>query len=146
MIPHRSVETRAVLEASPAQVWAVLTDVEGYARWSPDFRFSGVLDEGRGVILRLRVAGLPLVLPVRVARRRRERELSWAGGPPGLVRGHHYLELRPVPDEPDKTELIHGERFDGLALPLLWPVLGPRLEQLYAEINAGLAEEVRRRG
>ena len=82
---------------------------------------------------------VPVVVPVRGSVTEPGRELCWIGGPWGVLRGRHYFELRELDAG---TELIHGERFEGLLLPLLWPRMEGELDRLYGGINEALAAYV----
>ncbi len=47
MAPAREVTTSITIDATPAQVWAVLTDTASYATWNPDKRLVGRLEPGQ---------------------------------------------------------------------------------------------------
>jgi len=132
--------TRIVIAAPPTAVWEALSDVRNHGRWNPAVRLSPWRGEplraGRRAWLSLKLFKVPLIVPVLVEVAEPDRELRWAGGPWGLLRGRHYFELRELDGA---TELIHGERFEGLLLPLLWPLLAGELDRLYRSINEALA-------
>lgn len=144
-IPRRTTHTRVLIRASSERVWDALADVAAYPRWNPLLKlrpWRGTdLREGGRAWLQLDLLPIPILIPVVIEVASPKRELCWRGGPPGLLRGRHYFELRTTLDG-DETELIHGERFDGLLLPLLWPLMAPQLERLYTDVNAALADYV----
>lgn len=139
-LPARSIETRVVLDAPRDEVWAVLMDVERYPSWNPGLRFPVPFELGARVVMRINLGPMAVPIPVKIASLEPPHRLSWRGGPPGLMEGHHYFELHPLLDDPNRTELIHGERFTGLLTPVLWPLLQRRLQPMYRAINDGLRE------
>lgn len=140
---RQTTRTRIVIAASPTEVWDALIDIDSYARWNPMLRLrpwrGDALVVGRRSWLSLISFPLPVVVPVRVEVAEPGRELCWIGGPWGVLRGRHYFELRELGEG---TELIHGERFEGLLLPLLWPRMEGELDRLYGGINEALAAYV----
>lgn len=146
-MPSKHVETRVIVDATPEQVYAILTDFEAYPRWCRQLRPKLGGDEHAGVRagtrLWLQVRPSPLPIPCRLEVTDRGRELRWVGGPPGLLYGSHYFELRAVPGEPGKTEVVHAETFSGLLVPLLWPLMEGQLHRLYEGMNRGLAARTR---
>jgi len=141
----KHVETRIIVDASPARVYEVLTDFGAYPSWcrqlSLRLRDGGGLRPGARAWLFVKPSPLPV--PCRIVVTEEGRELRWIGGPRGLIHGSHSFELRPVDGEPDKTELVHAETFTGLLVPLIWPLASGRLERIYAAMNEGLAARAR---
>jgi hypothetical protein len=159
-MPTRQTQTRIVIPAPPDKVWAALSDLANYPRWNPALRlrlWTGSAPRvGGRAWLSLRGLPLPVVVPVtfesvsaepaagtperpETGGRGDKLRLCWRGGAWGLMRGWHYFELRAVEGG---TELIHGEEFRGLLVPLIWPLLEPQLDELYASINEALAAYV----
>ena len=130
---HRRFVAHIDIHADVATGWRVLTDLASYPEWNPLLRQvrGGTT---RGSILRLRVAkrlGADDTAPLlaRVRARMPESELAWGGGIPGLLDVHHFFRFRPLPDSQGTRgfRFIHGEIFRGALLPLLWPIVGPRI-------------------
>ena len=143
----RHLETRVVIHAPIATVWSVLADTDRYPEWNDVLAFRGNPREGESLPMTVRLFGFPLTLKAQFERIEEPHELRWRGGPTGLFAGTHYLRLRPTSD--DRTELLHGEDFHGLAVPILFPLLRRRTITLYSRINAGLkqrAESLRTSG
>jgi hypothetical protein len=139
----RRTRTRIVIAASTTEVWGALCDLPSYARWNPvlsirPWRGQSLRAGGRAW-LSLKLFRVPLIVPVLVEVAEPDRELRWIGGPWGLLRGRHYFELHA---DGDATELVHGEQFEGLLLPLMWPLMEGELDRLYRSINEGLAAYV----
>lgn len=144
---RQQTRTRIAIAATPTEVWNALSDVNSYRRWNPVLSIRPWVGEslrpGRRAWLSLELFRVPLFVPVRVEIAEPNRELRWIGGPWGLLRGRHYFELRELDDA---TELIHGEEFEGLLLPLMWPLMEPELDRLYRSINEALAAYVENGG
>jgi hypothetical protein len=141
-MPSRHARTSIVIPAPPDEVWAALLELAGDPAWSPGLRLrpwtGTALREGERAWLKLVLFQLPLRVPVRVEAASGHR-LCWIGGAPGLFRGRHFFELREVEGG---TEVIHGEDFTGLALPLAWRWMQPELDRMYRETNEALARHV----
>lgn len=134
MPPHP--QTRVRIEAPVSTVWRVLLDVETYPEWNPAVQFHAPLTPGRRVRMTVRLFGRGLTVAVLILAVEPGRELRWRGGARGLMTGTHYFKLEPEGDA--ATLVIHGERFAGLGVPLLWPFLGRELRAFYGRINVAL--------
>lgn len=139
----KQTRTRILIAAPVSEVWAALADLRAYPRWNPVLSLrpwrGAQLGAGRRAWLSLKLRRVPLFVPVRVEVVDPGRELAWVGGPRGVLRGRHFFTLREVEAG---TELTHGEDFDGLLLPLMWPAMAGQLERLYTSLNEGLAKYV----
>ena len=111
-------------------------DVEAYPEWNPEVLFHTPPVLGQRVRMTVRLFGRTLTVPVLMLAVERERELCWRGGTRGLMTGTHYFKLEPEGDA--ATRVIHGERFEGLGVPLLWPCLSRELHAFYERINVVL--------
>lgn len=116
----RTLQTDVVIDASPAEVWAVLVDLERYGQWNPfivELRGEAVV----GARLRARMAppgGRKMALRPRVTEVRPGEALEWLGhvGVPGLFDGRHRFELRPAGAG---TLFRQREVFTGVLVPAL---------------------------
>lgn len=131
-----NVETRVEIDAPLSRVWAILDDFDHYDRWNEDVWFHGRPSVGAKTPMSVRLFGKVLKVSVLFEALDAEKEIRWKGGPPGMMTGTHYLRLRALDDE--RTELLHGEDFGGVALPLLWPFLRGELLAFYERINRQL--------
>lgn len=120
------VRTEIRVRAEPADVWAVLADLDAYADWNPFIVEAEVLDGGalrEGARLRIVTRTSPDDRPTtwkpRVLAAEPGRELRWLGTRPipGLLAGEHVFELERRGDR--QTKLVHRERFEGLLVPWL---------------------------
>ncbi len=104
------------ITATPATVWAKLTDFGGWPAWNPFLtRFEGEAIVGNTVGITAGGSDFrPEILVVDP-----ERELRWIGKifSGKIFAGEHYFLLEPQPD--GSTLLVHGEHFSGWLLPLL---------------------------
>ncbi len=113
--PAADITTSIQIDATPAQVWAVLADTPDYPAWNPDMRLLGRLqegqviehDEGQGPD---RMVFHPVVLTAQPG-----RELRWFGRlwVPRLFDATHYFLLTP---RDGGTWFTQGEQFRGVAL------------------------------
>jgi len=131
-------ESRFIVHAPVAVVWEVLSDFDAYPQWNPCVQFRGRPELGARVPITLQLMGRSFPFSVRMEAMDEERELRWRGGPPQLMSGTHYFKIHA--QGPDATEVIHGERFEGLAVPLVWPAVRRAFEAFYERINQSLAE------
>jgi hypothetical protein len=130
-------EERTVINASLAIGWQVLTGFPDYGQWNPLLRrIDGKAETGAALKLRVAKslgADETVALPAKVRICTPHTEIAWGGGVPGLLDVHHYFRFETAPGG---FRFIHGERFRGLLLPLLWPVLARRVRQEnYAAFN-----------
>ncbi len=139
--PRAEVVTEIRIAATPAQVWAVLADPEGYETWNPFLvRMEGEVAEGARLTNTMRPGGgsgemtfRPVLLKVVPG-----KELRWLGRlfVPRIFDGEHYFLL----DERDGgTRLVHGERFHSVGL---WFIDVGRFRPDFEAMNAALKARV----
>ena len=138
----KSYEAGADIEASPEQVWAVLTDSAGYSRWdSGVVRVEGTIAPGNTIKVFSSVSP-NRAFPVKVSEFRPAQVMQWSGGMPlGLFKGVRTFRLTPNASSTGvaTTRFEMREEFTGPMLPLIWrsmPDLGPS----FAQFAAGLKE------
>ncbi|MBW2713450.1 MAG: SRPBCC domain-containing protein [Deltaproteobacteria bacterium] len=141
---QRNPEARIVIDAPAAAVWEVLVQLEKYSEWNPCLQFQGEAIVGSSVPMTVGLFNRSLTVPVVFEVVEKERELRWRGGPSWLMSGSHYFKLRQVHESGagTATELIQGEAFQGVALPLLWPFLNSELDHLYHDANEAIKQRV----
>jgi hypothetical protein len=129
------------IDAPPATVWRVLTDVEGHRRWNTLFRLSGELTAGARPRVRLRVPGLPPVTTRPRVTAAEFPELVWATRLPGL-RAEHVFRLLPAADG-EATLFRQLETFEG---PLAGQVrrLDRPILRGFEQFNRGLRRHAER--
>ena len=141
------LRTEIEIDATAAEVWAVLADLPAYGSWNPfmtkiegDLRTGGRLDvrlapvDERGITLH------PTLLVVEPG-----RELRWIGrlGVRGIFDGEHVLEIQEV--RPGTVRFLQHERFTGVLAPLLWSKLRRGTARGFVAMNDALAARVAER-
>src|SRR5258707_11876074 len=68
------------------------------------------------------------------------RELRWRGPPSFLlaraIRGEHHLVVEPA--GVGRSRIVHGEKFAGVLVPLIWKKLRSELDAAYSEMNRAI--------
>jgi hypothetical protein len=108
------------IAATPAQVWAVLADLDRYPSWNPFIvAATGTVQPGERLVLRMQpVGGRATTVRPRLLEVVPGRRLRWLGrvGLPGLLDAEHDFVLEA--DE-DGTLLVQREVFRGVLVPLV---------------------------
>jgi hypothetical protein len=109
------------INATPARVWEVLTDLSAYGQWNPMIvRAEGTVQKGRRLKIRFAPKGsrahtfFPKLLVVDPP-----RELRWLGYPrlPGILDTEHYFIIAPAHGG-TATVMTHGAVEYGLLTPI----------------------------
>lgn len=112
----RHISRTIEIDATPAEVWAVLTDTASFPAWNPFIRrLEGELRPGAKLSVTIQPPGhrsstfRPTVLAADPA-----RELRWLGRAliAGIFDGEHSFHLEPLPT--GGTRLTQAERFSGI--------------------------------
>lgn len=141
----KTIRTEAFIPATPARVWAVLTDFDAYAEWNPlNVKASGEARPGGKIRTTfVNPAGGPgatVTQTVTLTTFEPERALAWSGNVPLLFRGRHHFSLAP---EGEGTRLLHGEDMSGLiAMTFSDAILAEKFAPYYEAVNRALAERV----
>ncbi|MCB9688626.1 MAG: SRPBCC domain-containing protein [Alphaproteobacteria bacterium] len=137
------VRVHNTIDASPDQVWSVLSDVGRWAEWN-EVIVDGRCDRGEvGAVLSCRVAVGPTWFPVK------SRLVSWTPGESliwgedrgWLARIHHGFSLKA---EGGRTRVDHFERFGGLIGRAVFPAVRGSLTRNYARFLESLKDRVER--
>jgi hypothetical protein len=143
----RHLQTDITIAASPAQVWATLTQFDQYAEWNPFIqKIAGPVGPGKKISVELHLAGQkPQVFQPRVTVHEPGRELRWLGHLfiPGLFDGEHYFQLEALPG--GGTRFIHGEHFRGLLAGLILRLIGRQTQEGFQRMNKALKARVEAR-
>ena len=133
------LRTSVDIEAPPAAVWEILTDLPAYADWNPFITSSqGAIAPGRRLTNRLEPAGKrPVTFRPTVTAVDEGRALEWVGRliMPGLFDGRHRFELV---ETGGGTRLVQTERFTGLLVPLFARSLDTTTRAGFEAMNAAL--------
>ena len=142
----RELRREIDIEAPPAAVWAVLTDMHSYSEWNPFIpHLAGELREGAKLEVRIEPPGgramtfKPTVLGVEP-----ERELRWRGRLllPGIFDGEHILHVEPLDEA--RSRFTQAERFSGILVGLFRGML-EKTELGFEQMNAALKARAERR-
>ncbi|MEL7157160.1 MAG: SRPBCC domain-containing protein [Actinomycetota bacterium] len=134
------LHTEITIDATPTEVWAVLTDLASYDSWNPFVvAAEGRVAVGERLVNRLQPPGgkaqtfKPTVTVVSPP-----STFEWLGrlGLPGIFDGRHRFDLTPTAD--GGTHLVHQEFFSGLLVPLLRSALDGRTRHGFELMNQAL--------
>jgi hypothetical protein len=107
------------IQATPEEVWKVLTDLGGYADWNPLlYRAEGQVKAGTKVKLSARTTSNDMNFNCSVTRVEQNREFAWKFHVilPFLFRGEHIFRIEPLNEH--RVRFIDREIFKGLLVPL----------------------------
>ena len=136
-----TLHTELDIDASPDQVWKVLTDRQAYPEWNPFIISStGDLKVGDKItnVLRDTKGGETKFTPTLLAVVP-DQELRWVGKvPPGaLFTGEHSYRLTALPG--GRTHLVQEEKFTGAAIPFTRSLLNKTIKPQFDAMNRALA-------
>ena len=132
--------TDVEINGSPKKVWRALTDFQSYPRWNPVIpSIKGVASTGQRLkVVFGRDGSMKMKFSVIVAACVPEREFTWVGQLifAKVFAGNHYFLIQQL--GPDRSRLVHGEKFLGLLKPLMWILLSKRNKSAFSEMNNAL--------
>ncbi|WP_410790185.1 SRPBCC family protein [Kribbella sp. C-35] len=135
------LHTELDIDASPEQVWKVLTDRQAYPDWNPFIISStGELKVGDTITNVLRdTKGSETKFTPKLLAVTPNQELRWIGKvPPGaLFDGEHSFRLTALPD--GRTRLVQEEKFSGAAVPFTRSMLNKTIKPQFEAMNQALA-------
>ena len=142
----RTITSTIELDATPEEVWAVLTDSSAYPDWNPFItELDGPLQVGSRLTVRIAPpGGRPMTFTPTVTDVEPERRLAWLGRllVPGLFDGAHCFVLEPLLGS--RTRLVQTETFRG-ALVWFSGRLLQRTEAGFTAMNNALLRRVAER-
>lgn len=123
-------EASTTINATPQQVWEVLTDGPGFTSWDSGIeKFEGKIAPGEKIKLYSEVSP-GRAFPLKVAQFEPGRMLVFKGGMPlGLFTGVRTYKMR---EADGGTQFKMREEFRGPLLPMIWksmPDLGPSFQK-----------------
>jgi hypothetical protein len=137
------ISTTIDIDASPREVWEVLTDFAAYGEWNP---FMDRIEGTPSVGSKLRVHMTPpngraVTFKPKVLVATPERELRWLGrlGFGGLFDGEHFFVLGANAD--GSTRVTNGEAFSGILVAAMKGTLR-NTDAGFAAFNGSLKERV----
>lgn len=129
------VGVEASIRATPAAIWARLTDAEGFPSWNSTVtRIDGPIALGRKLSVRVPAQPDRAFTPT-VTVFEPERRMVWADGFFPMFRGARTFTLTP---DGEHTRFAMSERLDGLMLPMIrgsLPDFAPIFDQYVADLE-----------
>jgi hypothetical protein len=107
------------IQATPEDVWDVLTDLEKYTEWNPLlYRAEGKVAIGETVALSAKTASNDMDFQCSVIKVEPNREFAWKFHVmlPFLFRGEHTFKIEPI--NANRIRFTDRETFHGLLVPL----------------------------
>jgi hypothetical protein len=135
------------IDATPQQVWAVLTDLAAYPNWNPFIiSATGQLRAGATLTNRMHDATGTTTFTPTVQVIEADRELRWLGrvGPGLIFDGQHTFTITPL--GPHRVLFTQREDFTGVAVPFYESHLHADTLPQFRAMNAALAREATRAG
>jgi hypothetical protein len=133
------INTEILINATPEKVWAVLSKFKEYPKWNPFINaLSGDMIVGKKI--KIVVQGMKIKPELLVYEK--NKELRWIGHllVNGIFDGEHFFIL--VDNGNGTTTFKHGEKFNGILIPLLKNTLENKLKKSYLKMNEKLKEQV----
>ena len=138
LLGRETFHAEITIEATPEEVWSVLTDAPGYAAWNPLLvPVSGDFSEGAEVEYQMtQPNGRQSTMKTRVTKVVALEELSQHAGYPGVLTADHTYRLEPTQGG---TRLIQHEVDNGVAM-LFWD--SSWVQPAYERVNLALKRRV----
>ncbi|MEW1693294.1 SRPBCC domain-containing protein [Streptomyces sp. NPDC091265] len=139
------------IEASPEEVWQVLTEFSAYPQWNPFMTSArvtstgGRLEQGARLRIVMHDTGGDTTFTPRVLTDDPGHELRWLGkmGPGWIADGEHRFTIRQL--GPGRVRLTQAERFTGVAVPFVQGTLRSRTLPQFRAMNTALARRAESR-
>jgi len=131
------------IDATPDQVWSVLTDLDAYDEWNPFIvSSSGTVAVGATLTNTMRDATGDMTFTPTVLAATPGRELGWLGklGPGGVFDGEHAFLIEAVGS--GRVRLTQTEKFSGVAVPFFRGRLRDQTLPQFHAMNDALARRV----
>lgn len=133
----------AEIEATPQEIWKVLTDLPAYEQWNP-FMISakGTIAQGESLTVVMHDRAGDTTFTPTVLTADRGKELRWLGkvGPGWIADGEHRFTIKPLAN--GKIRLTQTERFTGVAVPFYQSTLHSNTLPQFRAMNRALAERI----
>ncbi len=113
-----------IIQATPEEVWEVLTNLNKHAEWNPlIYSAEGKIELGGKVRLSAKSGSIDLNYKCLVVKLKSNREFQWKWHIvfPFLFRGEHAFTIEPINDK--SVRFINIEIFKGILVPLFTKVI-----------------------
>lgn len=143
---HRTIYTDIEIDASPDQVWSVLTDTFSYRQWA-----SFLVDIQEEIKDGVKITAVFQIDPTKEKRNTIEHTISvedgfefyWAEKGPGGISDNHHFKVETL--ENGKTRFIQSDELKGGMTWLMGGNLSKTYSKGYKAFNRALKAEVERR-
>jgi len=143
----QEIKTEIEINATPEQVWQVLTNFESYADWNPYIvRASGKAAGGEHLKLTLRQPdGKEKELKAIVTKVMQSQELRWQGFKylGGLDDFEHIISIEEL--EPGRVKLVQRDQSSGLVVPFRSDSARESIQAGYQAMNKALKERLEKK-
>ncbi len=141
---HHTITTEIEIDAPPADVWAVLVDLDRYDEWNPFItEAAGEVKVGERLTNRMQPPdGRAMTFRPAVTVVEPDETLEWLGhlGVSGVFDGRHRFSLAALPD--GRTRLVQSEQFSGLLVRPMRKQLDGGTVAGFEAMNEALAARV----
>jgi hypothetical protein len=143
----KQLRTQIDIDATPEQVWGVLTDFAAFPDWNP-FMVRAEGDVRRGERLTIRMQpdnGRAMTFRPTVLEAEPNQRLRWMGRVlvPGVFDGEHSFTIEPL--GAGKVRLIQEEEFRGILVPLMARTLDRGTLPAFEKMNHALKRRAEER-
>ena len=136
------IKTEIKINATPEEVWKILTDFNGYPNWNPFIKsIKGQVVIGEKITVRIEPPEAKgMTFKPKIVTFAKNIELSWLGHLllPGLFDGKHKFEL--IDNGNGTITFIQSEKFRGLLVPFFKKQLKTNTKNGFIEMNKKLKE------
>lgn len=124
------------INATPEQIWAVMTDAAAFPEWEPNVtKVEGTIAAGQKITVHTKISPNQ-AFPVTVSEFIPGQKMTWTGGMPlGLFKGERTFTLTPQGD--GSTQVTTREVFSGLLKPIMSRMI-PDLTESFEQFAQGL--------
>lgn len=137
----RTINTAIDIDAAPARVWEVLTDLAAFGEWNPFIvSANGSLEAGGRLTLRMRAGGKTFTVRPSVVEVAEARLLRWVGrlGVRGLLDAEH---IHAIEETHTGARYVQQESFRGVLVPFLGKTFAAT-EIAFEEMNVALKKRI----
>lgn len=136
----KEIKTEIIIQATPEEIWTILSDFENYPNWNPFITsINGRLEEGTKITVRIEPPnGKGMTFKPTVTKKVDNKEISWLGTFlfRGLFDGEHKFEL--IDNRNGTVTFIQSEKFKGI---FVWLFNPEKAKNGFYEMNRKLKEQ-----
>lgn len=139
----KNLQTEIIINATPQQLWAVLTDFEKFNEWNPFIlSIQGQPIVGTQLRVELKNGNSTSVFKPKVLVAETNKAFEWLGSLPipGIFNGNHYFRIEDLGN--GQVKFIHGENFSGLLAGVIMKSIGTQTQNCFIAMNKALKNRV----